>query len=102
VKELQKALYSNSAAALLQQAEATHGEPSLTPPQGALIVLAVQHGRGLMQLSWCIQHSLEMADFLKLLTELKYDICAALLCFRTFVCIEHGLSPPQGAVPLPE
>lgn len=39
MKELEKVLFSSSAAAMLQQAEATHGPPSLTPPQGALTAL---------------------------------------------------------------
>ena len=36
VKNLEKALYLNSAAAVLKQAEAVHGAPALKPPAGAL------------------------------------------------------------------
>ncbi len=36
VKDLEKALNVNSAAALLKQAEAVHGAPALKPPEGAI------------------------------------------------------------------
>ena len=37
IGDLQKALYLNSAAALLKQAEAVHGAPALKPPAGVLL-----------------------------------------------------------------
>ena len=87
---------------MLQQPEATHGPPSLTPPQGALTALCSAAWQGVDAAVLAQRHTLKMADFLKVLTGLKFDICAALLCFRTYVCTEHGLPPPQGAVLPPE
>ncbi len=44
LKDLKNALYLNSAAALLKQAEGVHGAPALKPPEGALLPCLLCNG----------------------------------------------------------